>query len=144
MRLIRLQRSSSRKKKGSNNRKKASKKERSLQGVTRKSLTREKTMQSRCLRLSQAKTQAAVAVETLCIKGMTKNHHLAKAINDVSWGFFIAILKTKCETNGIHFVKVLLFFALSQTCAEYRYKKAEVKDLSKELDMPRMRDRARS
>lgn len=47
-----------------------------------------------------------VAVEDLNIKGMAKNHSLAKSISDVSWGQFLGFLKYKAEEAGIQFEKV--------------------------------------
>src|SRR5262249_32206619 len=40
------------------------------------------------------------AVEDLNIRGMVKNHRLAKAILDVAWGQFFAITKSKAENAG--------------------------------------------
>jgi len=41
-----------------------------------------------------------IAVENLNIKGMVKNHHLAKHINDASWFTFISFLKYKAVISG--------------------------------------------
>jgi putative transposase len=41
-----------------------------------------------------------IAVEDLNIRGMVKNHSLAKAILDVAWGQFFAITKSKAENAG--------------------------------------------
>ncbi len=47
-----------------------------------------------------------IAVENLNIKGMVKNHHLAKHINDASWSKLIHNLEYKAVTSGSKLVKV--------------------------------------
>jgi putative transposase len=112
--MKRLQKSVSRKKKGSRNREKARK---GLARCHEKIADKRKDNAEKVSADIAGKNQAAVAVEDLNIKGMTRNHHLAKSINDASWGCFTMRLETKCERNGIHFVKVPRFFASSQTCS---------------------------
>ncbi len=57
-----------------------------------------------------------VAVENLYVKGMVRNHNLAKAINDVGWRMFCTMLKYKCEWDGKTYIEVDRFFASSKTC----------------------------
>lgn len=57
-----------------------------------------------------------VAVEDLNIRGMVKNHRLAKAILDVAWGQFFAITKSKAENAGRTFERVNPRYT-SQTCS---------------------------
>ena len=59
----------------------------------------------------------AIAVEDLNIKGLVKNHHLAKSISDAAWGNFINILSAKAENAGRRFVKVPAAYT-SQDCFE--------------------------
>ena len=47
-----------------------------------------------------------IAVENLNIKSMIHNNHLAKYINDASWGNFIRMLEYKAVTSGSTLVKV--------------------------------------
>jgi len=51
-------------------------------------------------------TYGFVAVEDLNIKGIVRNHCLAKSISDASWGRFLGFLEYKAEEAGIQFEKV--------------------------------------
>ncbi len=57
-----------------------------------------------------------VAVETLQIKNMVKNHYLAKSISDAGWGRFRLKLQSKAESAGKQFTKVNPHYT-SQKCA---------------------------
>ena len=58
----------------------------------------------------------AVAVEDLNIRGLVRNHHLAKAISDAAWHAFFSILTSKAAEAGRQVVKVAPQFT-SQDCA---------------------------
>jgi putative transposase len=62
-----------------------------------------------------------ICVENLNIKGMVKNHNLAKAINGVGWGMFCTMLKYKSENEGKVYLEVDRFFASSKTCNNCLY-----------------------
>jgi putative transposase len=57
-----------------------------------------------------------IAVEDLNIKGMVKNHHLAKSISDVAWGTFLSILDAKAGEAGRRVWKVPAPYT-SQECS---------------------------
>jgi putative transposase len=57
-----------------------------------------------------------IVLEDLNIKGMIKNHKLAKYISDVSWSKFIELLTYKAEWNDKKIVKINRFFPSSKTC----------------------------
>lgn len=57
-----------------------------------------------------------IAVENLNIKGMVRNHNLAKAISDVGWGMFLTMLKYKAESEGKIYIEIDRFFPSSKTC----------------------------
>jgi putative transposase len=59
----------------------------------------------------------AIAVEDLNVRGMVKNHHLAKSISDAGWSQFILILTSKAEEAGRKVVKVNPSYT-SQDCSQ--------------------------
>ena len=58
-----------------------------------------------------------IAVETLNIKGMKKNHSLAKSIGNVSWSRFFQFLKYKAEKQGKNVIEIGMFEKSSKTCS---------------------------
>jgi putative transposase len=110
--LKRKQHKLSRKKKGSQNRKKA-----------RLAVAKVHSKTARCRedflhKLSRkiVNENQVIAVENLNIKGMVKNHNLAKAISDVGWGMFCTMLKYKAENEGKTYIEIDRFFPSSKTC----------------------------
>ena len=71
-----------------------------------------------------------IVSENLQIKNMIKNHHLAKSISDVSWYELTRQLEYKAKWNNRKYIKVDTFYASSQTCSDYGYQNAEIKNLS--------------
>ena len=59
-----------------------------------------------------------IYLEDLNVKGMMKNHKLAKAIGDVSWGKFIDVLEYKALWNDKSVVHIDRFFPSSKTCSK--------------------------
>jgi len=58
-----------------------------------------------------------VVLEDLNIKGMVKNHCLAKSISDVSWSEFGRQLEYKSEWNNKYFAKVDRYYPSTKTCS---------------------------
>ena len=73
-----------------------------------------------------SKNYSTVCVETLNVKGMQKNHYLAQSISDCGWSIFLSMLEYKCD----NLVKIVKWFASSQTCSECGYKEEKVKNLA--------------
>ena len=71
-----------------------------------------------------------IVSENLQIKNMVKNHHLAKAISDVSWYELTRQLEYKAKWNGRKYIKIDTFYASSQICSVCGYQNTETKDLS--------------
>ena len=73
-----------------------------------------------------ASQYSIVCVESLNVKGMVRNRHLARAISDCGWTLFKEMLKYKCDAV----IEIDRWFASSQTCGNCGYKNAEVKNLN--------------
>jgi len=58
-----------------------------------------------------------IGVEDLNIKGMVRNHHLAKSIADAGWSMFNNFLEYKCLWQSKTFQKVERFYPSSQLCS---------------------------
>lgn len=83
------------------------------------------------------KENELVAIENLNIKGMMKNHTLAKSIADVSWGEFFRQLSYKAVLYGTIIKKVDTFYPSSQICHVCGEKNPFVKNLAvREWDCP--------
>lgn len=70
-------------------------------------------------------SQAAI-VENLHVKGMVRNHKLAKAISDVGWGTFTNFLDYKLERIGGKLVEIDRWFPSSKLCSNCFYQIGEM------------------
>ena len=121
--MKRLQRQLSRKVKGSNNREKqrvkiaklyekiTNKKEAYIHYVVNKLLTSYDT----------------IFMEGLNVKGMLRNHHLAKVIQEVGFSMFKEILTAKALENDKQVISIDRFYPSSKTCSVCGYKKEDLK-----------------
>ena len=69
------------------------------------------------LSFNLVKNHDFIAIEDLNVKGMVKNHKLAKAISDSSWSTFTTMLSYKSEWYGKQLFKVDRWFPSSKTCS---------------------------
>lgn len=56
--------------------------------------------------LTLVRSYGLIAVENLNIRGMVRNHRLARSISDAAWGSFVSVLVSKAESAGAEVVKV--------------------------------------
>ena len=130
--LKKLQRQLSKKVKGSNNRKKAqvriaklferitNKKDAYIHYVTNELLTYFDT----------------IFMEDLNVQGMLKNHHLAKAIQEVGFYKFKETLVNKALVNDKQVVFIDRFYPSSKTCSVCGYKKRDLRLSDREWICP--------
>lgn len=67
-----------------------------------------------------------ICIEDLNVKGMVKNHKLAKGISDCAWGEFVRKLEYKSQFYGKTLVKIDRFYPSSKLCHECGYKNTEL------------------
>lgn len=108
-----LQRQASKKVKGSKNRKKANLKI----AKCHERITNERNNFLHHLSKQLVNNHDTIAVETLNIAGMVKNHNLAQAISDVSWAEFIRQVKYKAEWTGKNVLEIGTFEPSSKLCS---------------------------
>ena len=62
-----------------------------------------------------------ICMEDLNVKGMQRNHHLAQAVGDASFGMFLTMLEYKCSWYGVNLIKIDRFAPSSKTCGQCGY-----------------------
>ena len=62
-----------------------------------------------------------ICMENLNVKGMQRNHHLAQAVGDASFGTFLTLLEYKCSWYGVNLIKIDRFAPSSKTCGKCGY-----------------------
>ena len=60
-------------------------------------------------------------MEDLNVKGMQRNHHLAQAVGDASFGMFQTLLEYKCRWYGVNLIAIDRFAPSSKTCGKCGY-----------------------
>ncbi|AKB78958.1 Mobile element protein [Methanosarcina horonobensis HB-1 = JCM 15518] len=68
----------------------------------------------------------AIALETLNVKGMVKNHHLAQSISDSAWSSFVTKLEYKAEWFGKTILRIGQFEPSSKLCNVCGYHNSEL------------------
>lgn len=118
-----LQRQLSKKQKGSNNRRKVQIRiARLFEGITNKKVAYIHYVTNELLTYFDT-----IFMENLNAQGMLKNHHLAKAIQEVGFYNFKEILVNKALVNDKKVVFIDRFYPSSKTCSQCGYKKRDLK-----------------
>jgi len=121
-RLKVLQKRVSRKQKGSKNREKAKQR----LAVLHEKISNQRTDFQHKLSSRLISENQAIAVETLNVKGMQKNHHLAQAIGDSAWSSFVTKLEYKAKWLGKTVLRIGQFEPSSKICHVCGYHKSDL------------------
>jgi len=130
--LTKLQRKLSKKQKGSNNREKLRLKIAKLH----KHIANQRTDFLHKLSTELVRKYDIIATESLYVKGMIKNHKLAKHIANASWGMFLTMLEYKAKWYGKEIVKLDKFFPSSKMCNNCGYIKEDLKLSDRTITCP--------
>ena len=120
--LKKLQRQLSKKKVGSNNRKKAQIRIAKLF----ERMTNKKEAYIHYVVNELLSSFDTIFMEDLNVQGMLRNHHLAKAIQEVGFFSFKQVLVNKALVNGKQVVFIDRFYPSSKTCSVCGYKKEDL------------------
>ena len=71
-----------------------------------------------------------IVAENLDVKGMQKNHYVAKGLNENPISELIRVLKYKANLNNKKLIQIDRYYPSSQICSVCNYQNKEVKDLS--------------
>ena len=124
--LTKEQRKLSHMKKGSNNRNK----QRIKIAKLYRHINNQRNDNLHKLSYSIIRDNQVICIEDLKVTNMTKNHKLARSINDASWSRFVSMLIYKADWYGRSIVKVPSNYPSSQLCHICHYQNRNVKDLS--------------
>lgn len=120
-RLRHAQRKLSRRQKGSQNRKKAQREVARLHAKVAN--VRSHAIHEVTSYLTAKAKPSVIVLEDLNVKGMMKNHHLARSISDASFAEMKRQITYKAEWNGMQVVFADRFFASSKICSKCGCKK---------------------
>lgn len=86
------------------------------------------------------KNHDTIALETLAVKNMVKNHNLAQAISDASWSTFVSMLEYKADWYGKNILKIGRFEPSSKLHANCGYINKDLKLSDREWVCPKCGD----
>mgnify|MGYP001023296886 CR=1 FL=1 len=131
-RLKLLQKRVSKKQKGSQNRAKAKQR---LAALHDKIANQRNDFQNK-LSFKLISENQAIALETLNVKGMIKNHNLAQSISDSAWSSFVTKLEYKAEWLGKTVLRIGQFEPSSKLCSVCGYHNTELQLKDREWECP--------
>ncbi len=131
-RLKVLQKRVSNKQKGSNNRTKAKQR---LAALHDKIANQRNDFQNK-LSFKLVSENQAIALETLNVNGMVKNHNLAQSISDSAWGSFVTKIEYKAEWLGKTVLRIGQFEPSSKLCSVCGYHNKELQLKDREWQCP--------
>ena len=123
--LAKIQRAFSRTKKGSNGHEKA----RVKVARCHQKIKNQRNDFLQKLSTKLIKENQIICLEDLSVKGMERNHKLAKSVTDASFSKFVSMLEYKAEWYGRKVVKIDRFYPSTQLCSGCGYKNESVKGL---------------
>lgn len=112
-----LQREFSKKRKGSSNSEKA----RIKLAIAHEKLSNRRKDYLHKITTALVKENSVICIEDLNVKGMMKNHKLAKSIADCSFSMIRRMLDYKCKWHGRQLVVIDRWSPTSKTCSECGY-----------------------
>ena len=130
--LKKLQRQLSKKKVGSNNREK----QRVKIAKLFERITNKKDVYIHYVVNELLSHYDSIFMEDLNVRGMSKNHHLAKEISEVGFSRLKQVLTNKSLVNDKQVVFVGRFYPSSKTCSKCGYKKEDLKLRDREGTCP--------
>jgi putative transposase len=131
-RLIRLQRQLSRRKKGSKGREKA----RFLLARQHEKVANQRQDFLHKVSRRIVDQYGFIGIEDLNVRGMVKNHHLAKSISSTGWGMFRRMLEYKARWYGSWVERIDRFYPSSKTCHVCGYVLPELALETREWNCP--------
>ena len=112
-RLKMLQKRASKKQKGSSNRYKANKRV----AILHEKISNRRNNFLHKLTTGLIRENQTIALETLKVGNMIKNHTLAQAISDASWSKFNKMINYKAEWYGVNILRINQFEPSSKMCS---------------------------
>jgi len=131
-RLSILQRRMSRKQKGSKNKDKS----RLALSLLHEKISNQRADFQHKLSSKLISENQAVALETLNVIGMLKNHCLSQAISDASWSSFVTKLEYKAEWCGKTILRIGQFEASTKICSLCGHYKSDMTLAIREWQCP--------